>query len=132
MLQPAHQYASIAPPAGLFAVHSDAMSVPITVCCDLVEVVNAALHRAEAHAAAQQLQAAQFEAADGSAIRAQLQRELSSVEARRQQSQAQSVQAEQLVQQLQVRTTCTSSWLLQLQFDSGCRLVMVDLQLCKR
>lgn len=65
------------------------------------------LCRAEALAAAQQLQAAQSEARDGFAARAQLQSELSAVEAQRQQSQAQLLQAEQLVQQLQVRAICT-------------------------
>lgn len=64
--------------------------------------VNTVLCRAEATAAAQQLQAAQAEATDVSVSRAQLQHELAAVEVQSQQSQAELAQAEQRVQQLQV------------------------------
>ena len=104
--QLARQCTSKALPVGLLAIHVEAVSARHAVCFDLVKVVRTALCRAQALAAGEQLQAAQFEAAHASAARAQLQSELSAVEAQRQQSQAQSVQAEQLVQQLQVHTTC--------------------------
>ena len=61
--------------------------------------------RAEATAAAQQLQAAQAEAGDLSVSRSQLQHELAAVEAQRKHSQAELAQAEHRVQQLQVLTT---------------------------
>lgn len=69
----------------------------------LVFRVRAVLCRAEALTAAQRLQAAQSEASEMSLARSQLQNELTAVEAQRQQSRAQLAQAEQLVQQLQVR-----------------------------